>query len=61
MRKRKKVVSGPRRHQAKQNPLLSLRMQPEQMELLEAAALRDGYELQPWARAALLRAAKVHT
>lgn len=38
--------------------LLSVRLQPEERGLLEAAALRAGLKLSEWVREALLRAAR---
>jgi uncharacterized protein (DUF1778 family) len=42
----------------KRADLLSVRLQPEERGLLEAAALRKGLRLSEWAREALLRAAR---
>jgi uncharacterized protein (DUF1778 family) len=56
------VVRGPQQALPKvpnrPNPLLSLRMIPEQMELLESAARTRGVSIQFWSRSTLLEGAR---
>lgn len=59
----KSVVRGAQltfvpKHAYRANPLLSLRMKRQEMELLEAFATRECMTVQTWARATLLRAAR---
>ena len=60
--RRRPVVRGPQEQLGpalvRKNPMLSLRMQPEQMGQIERVAAAEGMTRETWARAQLLKASR---